>query len=184
MEEIFRLSPTLPLVSRQATVDTILLGYRIPKDTNVFFASNGPSYILPAFDVDESLRSDTAVKSGATRYGVWRADDVERFVPERWLKPATDGDAAAASIESLDATDPHAVTFDATNGPLGTFGHGPRGCFGRRLAYLEMRLLLALLVWNFEFEKVPEALSSYEPRESMVTHPLFCYVRLKKVGQP
>lgn len=31
---------------------------------------------------------------------------------------------------------------------------GPRNCIGRNLAYLEMRLILARLLWNFDVEAV------------------------------
>lgn len=32
------------------------------------------------------------------------------------------------------------------------FAVGPRNCIGRNLAYLEMRLILARLLWNFDVE--------------------------------
>lgn len=32
------------------------------------------------------------------------------------------------------------------------FSFGPRACLGRTLAYSEMRLILAKLVWSFDFE--------------------------------
>lgn len=185
VEEIFRLAPTLPIVNRETVHDgSLVLGHPLPKGTNIFFISNGPSYVMPAFQIDESLRSaDVKAGNAATRFGAWRNEGVEAFVPERWLRlPGQDGRTLMEmGGDEVDVTDPACVVFDATAGPLGGFGHGPRGCFGRRLAYLEMRLLLALLVWNFEFDEVPAELGSYAPRESMTTHPKFCYVRLRKV---
>ncbi|KAK3349747.1 isotrichodermin C-15 hydroxylase [Lasiosphaeria hispida] len=37
------------------------------------------------------------------------------------------------------------------------FGVGPRSCIGRGLAYMESRLVLARLVWNFDMELMPES---------------------------
>ena len=56
----------------------------------------------------------------------------DMFRPERWL-----GDEKFAN-DNLNASLP--------------FGTGPRVCIGRNLAYLEMRLILAHLLWSFDFE--------------------------------
>ncbi|GME64949.1 hypothetical protein AJ79_03600 [Neofusicoccum parvum] len=57
------------------------------------------------------------------------------FIPERWLgDPEFDSDRR-------DAHQP--------------FSFGPRACIGRNLAYIEMRLTIARLMWNFDFEAVP-----------------------------
>lgn len=34
------------------------------------------------------------------------------------------------------------------------FSLGPRNCLGRNLAYLEMRLILSHLLWQFDFQAV------------------------------
>jgi cytochrome P450 len=57
------------------------------------------------------------------------------FRPERWLPERPKHDAHAAGV----------------NVP---FGSGPRICPGRSLALLEMRVVLAALVKNFDFERV------------------------------
>ncbi|KAI5923146.1 cytochrome P450 [Camillea tinctor] len=54
------------------------------------------------------------------------------FVPERWL-----GDPHFAN-DKLEAVQPFSV--------------GPRNCIGKNLAYSEMRLILARLVWNFDIQ--------------------------------
>ena len=57
----------------------------------------------------------------------------DMFRPERWL-----GKGERVSNDKLNASLP--------------FGTGPRVCVGRNLAYLEMRLILAHLLWNFDIE--------------------------------
>src|SRR6266487_4775391 len=57
IEEIIRTSLTASGVSRQAMVDTEVLGYHIPKGTDVFFMGNGPDFFQPAFPVNEEVRS-------------------------------------------------------------------------------------------------------------------------------
>jgi len=62
----------------------------------------------------------------------------EEFRPERWLddRPASDAHVPGASMP---------------------FGSGPRICPGRSLALLEMRVVLATLVRNFDLERVGSA---------------------------
>lgn len=59
------------------------------------------------------------------------------FIPERWL-----GDKEFEN-ENRKVVQP--------------FNVGPRNCLGRNLAYLEMRVVLARLVWGFDFEILDES---------------------------
>ncbi|KAL9097591.1 MAG: hypothetical protein Q9165_000487 [Trypethelium subeluteriae] len=63
--------------------------------------------------------------------------DPDSFVPERWL-----GDPVYA--------DDNKAVFQP-------FNIGPRSCIGRNLAYVEMRLILARVLWNFDLEMMPES---------------------------
>ncbi|GAB1317188.1 Isotrichodermin C-15 hydroxylase [Madurella fahalii] len=63
--------------------------------------------------------------------------DPDLFVPERWL-----GDERYAD-DNRDVFQP--------------FSLGPRSCIGRGLAYMESRLVLARLIWNFDLELMPES---------------------------
>jgi cytochrome P450 len=162
VEESLRFESPLPLFSREATQDTHLLGCRLPKGTQVFFAVTGPSFKSQAFAIDSHLRSATSREKSVR--GQWSADDVHLFKPERWLKSDGTGNMA----------------FDAQAGPVLAFSLGPRSCFGRRLAYLELRMVLALLVWNFEFEQLDKPFNSHQPYDSITTMPRYCYVALKQ----
>jgi hypothetical protein len=113
-------------------VDVQILGRHIPKGTDVFMLCNGSSKI------DEALRRVSA-QAPDEKIGSWKPDDMPDFKPERWLGEE-DG----------------AVVFDASAEPHITFGLGPRGCFGRRLAYIELRLTLVLLIWNLELQRCSE----------------------------
>ncbi|KAK0670211.1 putative cytochrome P450 pisatin demethylase-like protein [Cercophora samala] len=59
----------------------------------------------------------------------------DKFIPERWL----------------DANSFNGVEFDKSrHGALQPFSVGPRNCIGKNLAYVEMRVILARLIWNFD----------------------------------
>ncbi|KAF4466375.1 cytochrome P450 [Fusarium albosuccineum] len=63
--------------------------------------------------------------------------DAESFVPERWLgDPAYQNDQRAA---------------------VQPFSVGPRNCIGKNLAYAEMRLILAKLIWHFDVDLDPRS---------------------------
>ena len=58
----------------------------------------------------------------------------DEFIPERWLSDAP----VEFANDARDVVQP--------------FGSGPRVCLGKNLAYAEMRLLLAKMLWHFDFE--------------------------------
>ena len=164
VEEVLRVGPTAPIGSRQATKDTTILGYAIPKDTIVLYLNQGPSYLLPCHEVDERQRSVSSQDEKTRgRAKAWDPKDAAQFKPERWLRGDDQG-----------------VVFDAKAGPMGTFGMGLRGCFGRRLAYIKMRIMIAMLVWNFELLPCAEELSGYEKKLVLTGKPLKCYVQLRR----
>ncbi|RBQ81482.1 hypothetical protein FVER53590_30470 [Fusarium verticillioides] len=165
IEETLRHSVVLPIVSRVAMKDTTILGHAIPKGTFVFFILNGPSLMKPAIEVPETARSE-ASQGTKNRYGEWRADDIEKFLPERWI----------------DVDDKGVETFNALKGPFMTFGSGPRGCYGRRLAYLQLRIFWVLLIWNFEFLPIDPELRTQDVVEHVGVEPCQSYVRLRKVA--
>jgi len=63
--------------------------------------------------------------------------DPKSFIPERFM-----GDPRFA---------------DDKRSALQPFSAGPRNCLGRNLAYSEMRLILARVLWNFDFKLAPDS---------------------------
>lgn len=173
MEEVLRLTSPVKSVLREAMVDTQVLGHRIPKGTNIFINVEGPSLTSAAIPVDEAARSESSRSSNRKR-GNWDDMDPQAFEPERWI--TREGEGGAGS--DADA----AEGFDQQAGPLLSFGGGLRGCFGRRLAYLEFRIVMTLLSWSFEFQPIPEDMDSFLPIDFIISKPQQCFVRLAEAN--
>ncbi|KAH7379123.1 cytochrome P450 [Phaeosphaeria sp. MPI-PUGE-AT-0046c] len=160
IEEIMRLSIVIPVVARRATQDTTVLGHRIPKGTEVEFIMNGPGFLKPPFYVDGEQRTGTTKESPV---GDWDENDINQFVPDRWLDRKNEGQDS----------------FNALKGPMLTFGAGPRGCYGKRLAYMEMRIIVVLLIWHFEFLPILPNRREFGILENITTEPSECLIRLR-----
>lgn len=87
--------------------------------------------------------TSVAVSSWAAAHNPANFNDCDGFIPERWLEPGQDG------------YDPRFST-DIKKG-MQPFSLGPRGCIGKNLSYLEMRLILTRLLWNFDIESTDGA---------------------------
>ncbi|KAK9436895.1 Cytochrome P450 [Metarhizium brunneum] len=154
LEECVRLANITPRLVRVATVDTHVLGYHIPKGTQIMCSP----YVGEApFDIPESLRTRRcqAAKDNVDRG--W-GPDMSRFYPERWLDDA--GNFNPRAFRRL------------------AFSTGPRACFGKKLAMQELRVVMALLVLSFRFEAIPDALNGYQGRTRALHAPRQGYVRL------
>ncbi|KAI1117899.1 cytochrome P450 [Nemania sp. NC0429] len=162
LEESLRFNSPISITLREALVDTEILGHKIRKGTAVFLVGDGPGYKSPSIPVPESVRSPSS-REKKLFYGSWDPSDMHLFKPERWLK--TDEESGN-------------VVYNAQSGPMMAFSLGPRGCFGRRLAYLETRIVLALLVWNFEFRQLSDKLNSRDSYDTITNNPRQCYVSL------
>ncbi|OHW90976.1 trichothecene c-15 hydroxylase [Colletotrichum incanum] len=86
--------------------------------------------------------------NGGTTLGIWQYAVYhnpskflypDSFIPERWL----DDERFEKDEKNLHQP----------------FSYGPRNCLGMNLAYAEMRLILARIIWNFDLELAPESQS-------------------------
>ncbi|EXL39271.1 hypothetical protein FOCG_18116 [Fusarium oxysporum f. sp. radicis-lycopersici 26381] len=163
MEEAHRVSLIAPLTIRLATKDTTVLGHLIPAGTDVFLLHNGPGAMMKDIDVDERQRSKSSQAAKDT-IPAWKEEDRAKFIPERWLS-------------SIDSTGN--VHFNPQAGPAIPFGAGPRACFGEKWARLEVRIIIILILWNFELQKLPERFTSWEAIDGVAHRPKHCYIRLR-----
>ncbi|KAG9235555.1 cytochrome P450 [Amylocarpus encephaloides] len=88
----------------------------------------------------------------AVSVGSWAAShneknfrDADKFIPERWIEKGYDTDRKKAAQP---------------------FSLGPRGCIGKHLSYLEMRIILGRLLWNFDIISVDGA-PNWNPENEM-----------------
>jgi cytochrome P450 len=166
LEEIIRHGAVVPQILRESLCDTYVLGKFIPKGTIIFMSTSGPGYLHPSIPVDENSRSESS-RSKKGQYRDWDPMSVGTFMPERWLR-----------VEQ-DANGQERVRFDVTSGPFLNFGGGKRGCFGKRLGYLELRITLLSLAWAFEFREVTGEIASLEPKPGLTWAPKNAYVKVR-----
>lgn len=169
LEEMMRHARPAPVTLRDALVDTQILGVHIPKGTTIGFLANGPSVLRPTLPLDEAKRTEGG-RTYKQRVGTFDAADIAQFLPERWLRTQR---AEGGGEETV---------FDQNAGPAQAFGMGPRGCFGKRLSYVEMRIFYTLVIWEFKLLRLPEALAGHEEAVSMTRFPKHVYLKLEKVN--
>ncbi|KAK3680824.1 cytochrome P450 [Podospora appendiculata] len=163
IEETLRLHATS--ITRQAIRDTELLGHHVPKGTNIIVIANGPGFHAPSLPLDPAMHSPTAKLNNN-----WdESRDMKAFLPERWLVGAGGHDDEGE--------------FDANAALNIAFGLGPRGCWGRRLAYMEMRSIVTLVLWNFDLLSVEPVLADPKLSYSVVHRANHCYVKLRVRGE-
>ncbi len=165
IEEVLRIDTPVVNIMVMTRMDTVVLGYPVPADTRVFLNLTGSSLNRPSVVVDESIRSDTSQTHRPSREN-WDDSNPTEFLPERWLRKDQEGK----------------VIFDASLGPALAFSAGNRGCWGKRLGYLELRIVLTLLLWSFHFE-LPEKGVSWETFDSLVVAPKKCIIRLSEASR-
>lgn len=183
LEELLRCADTAAVLSRKAVVDTDIFGIPIPKGTDLNFMTYA-GYVAPPVGVIEEHTRSASSQASKDKTGVWEVSDINLFKPERWLRPTNEKGG---------------VEFQKNAGPNMQFGAGIRGCFGmlyrltnkkkapdhltgRRLAYIELRMLIVFIIWNFELLSVPDKLSTYLAADKITHQPQKCYLRLRKAG--
>lgn len=113
IEELVRVGNIIPEVVRETSVDTELLGHRIPKGATVVCSTYVAHKAFSEDVVPEEVRSDNSKMNKGGYRAYWEADMAE-YHPERWMRD--DG------------------SFDAKAVPKLAFSAGPRGCFGEFLS--------------------------------------------------
>ncbi|KAI1172234.1 cytochrome P450 [Nemania sp. FL0916] len=164
-EESFRLAGLTEGNVRQALVDTEILGCRIPKGAEIFLRYNIDRPPAPVDISKRSASSQAAInKHGCDVFQTNAGRDLQIFEPKRWL--------VRNDVTKKD-------TFNAYALPSLGFGGGYRGCAGRRLAYMEFRIVITLLILNFEFLELPQEYKVMSASETLFRQPDMPYVRLR-----
>lgn len=167
IEETLRLCSPAGAITKETVRDINVLGRIIPKGTTLMFLLTGPTFVQPGVPVDDAKRSETSQKASGEGVGDWSHSEftAEDFRPERWLQ--VEGEV---------------VKFNNNAGPFMSFSSGPRGCWGKRLAYLELRMIVTLLVWNLEFLKLPAELEDPGLTEGLFTKPKSSMIKLRVIS--
>ncbi|KAF2008687.1 putative cytochrome P450 [Aaosphaeria arxii CBS 175.79] len=91
------------------------------------------------------------------------------FAPERWLPECKE--------------DPHSLYYNDNLKALHPFAAGPRACLAQNLAWSEMRLVLAKLMWAFDFSAVEDRQVSWEDlRTYLLVEKVPIVVNIKQRG--
>ncbi|KAL6153751.1 hypothetical protein ACJQWK_02149 [Exserohilum turcicum] len=88
------------------------------------------------------------------------------FHPERWLREA--------------ATNPTSAFYNVIRAARQPFHVGPRNCVGRNLAYNEMRVILARVLWNFDLELCKESENWHNQKPYVVWAKKALWVKVKR----
>jgi cytochrome P450 len=165
VEETLRLSHPIPIISRESTTETFLRGVRIPKGTEILINLQGASITSPRV-ISAKLTEDSEINSHL--HSLWDSDNVTAFIPERWLK-----------FNQVSGE----MVFDIQAGPCLNFGTGLRSCFGKKLAYSQLKVLLVLLIWRFKFERLPESLNGWGKIDGVTVDPSQCFMQLVEIEE-
>jgi cytochrome P450 len=156
LAEILRMAGTGPVLFRETLLDCEIMGHQIRAETPLLLITQsppGPNMITPdTFKVEQT----GPVQQIPGKFQNWN-DLFQDFIPERWLD--------------------HDGNFDPDAGLSLPFATGKRGCFGKRIAMLELKFLVAMLVFSFRFDRLPKALSKFNSRDGLTRQPACCYVK-------
>jgi cytochrome P450 len=120
--------------------------------------------------------TSVCVSSWGASHSASNFADPDTFIPERFLSSSSlPGSMFANDVKK--ASQP--------------FSNGPRGCLGRNLTYVELRLILGALLWNFDLEFAEDGAKSWDPMNEFEGLKAFLVwekkplmVRLKDVRMP
>ncbi|KAG8831683.1 hypothetical protein FRC17_002773 [Serendipita sp. 399] len=151
--EILRLAQVGLFAGRMATRDTQILGYHIPKGTELVLCTGH----VGIHDTPERFLAK-GKESPSSNQSRWKEDE-KAFVPERWLDEKG--------------------RFQPNNTVI-PFGAGNRMCFGYRFALLQMKLVLVALQQQFYFEPPPSPeLDLWHVKETIIRMPVYNYITIR-----
>ncbi|KAK0628019.1 Isotrichodermin C-15 hydroxylase [Lasiodiplodia hormozganensis] len=105
---------------------------------------------------------------GMSHYATHRSPlnfaEPDKFIPERFI----------------DTEDPRWANDKRE--ALQPFNYGPRNCIGRNLAYIEMRIVIAQVLYHFDLELMPESKNWLDQKVYLVWEKNPLFVRLKPVA--
>ncbi|KAJ3344347.1 hypothetical protein HDU93_000137 [Gonapodya sp. JEL0774] len=132
LKETLRLIPPAPMIStrivpEEMTISVSNRSFVLPKGTPLVFAPL-MNHKLPNYWKKTNSNGEEEP-----------SDDLEEFNPDRWNAMKDSGDEGSGMS---------AVWLP--------FSMGPRGCIGQKLAMLEAKVLIAIIVSRFEIDAVPE----------------------------
>ncbi|KAJ1326969.1 cytochrome P450 [Microdochium nivale] len=155
IEEVLRMHPPAFGTSRMAMRDIQVLGHTIPKGSAVFLSMTGATYTEHGYRDGGLVTAGSGKQGGSVSDWAHSAFPAGGFHPERWLAESATGQP----------------TFNPKAGPMLSFSAGGRGCWGKRLAYMELKLVVSVLVWNFSFDPLPAELVDWKLFETLTVKP-------------
>jgi len=159
--ETLRLSATGSVCFRQVVAPCTILGHMLPAVTPLILVTADPSHRLSAMPIiSDEIRSKTSQKIPlpVCDRNTGLASNV--FEPGRWL---VDG------------------RFEPNAFPMLPFSAGPRGCFGKSIAMLEMRIFLAVLMTRLELPRLAAQLSTHRAVDGLSRKPRDCYINPRPI---
>lgn len=134
LDEALRLFPPVPTVLMRRTLPgqmTVIDGHKIPENVSRHHCET-----ITARHSLTVIQVLVGVHHLSTYHSSRNFHQSKAFCPERWLPEAQ--------------TNPTSPFFHDNRDAFKPFSTGPRNCIGRNLAYHEMRLILAKVLWNFD----------------------------------
>lgn len=92
------------------------------------------------------------------------------FLPERWLPDETTNSSSPFFHDNRQAVQPFTV--------------GPRSCLGQNIAWAEMRLIMAKLLWTFDLSVGPETVKWEDLRTFLLVEKKPIEVKIALRGEP
>ncbi|PYI11212.1 cytochrome P450 [Aspergillus sclerotiicarbonarius CBS 121057] len=112
-------------------------------------------------------KTKVAVHQSAANLSPLNFSQPEKFIPERWLPESKNNPASPFYSDNREVVQPFSI--------------GPRNCIGRNLAYAEMRVILARVLWNFDLELCEGSRGWYNQRSYSLWEkpPLMCKLKAR-----